>query len=97
MYFAATAPAKQLLLGGKHSNEDGEEENEPLSPTLKGLARLGGAREESAIAVEADPDGELLAVLSQSELSVWSAKVRVVQQQSPKAKDCRLVAQRASC
>lgn len=72
MYFAAAAPAKRLQLG-TNSQDD---EEEPLSPTLRGLAKLGGAREESIVAVEADADAELVAVLTQSELSVWSAKVR---------------------
>lgn len=72
MYFAAAAPAKRLLLGTSKPNND---EEEPLSPTLKGLAKLGGAKEESIVAVEADADGELVAVLTQSELSIWSAKV----------------------
>lgn len=71
MYFAAAAPAKRLV----PKRPEGDEEELALSPTLKGLARLGGAREESIVAIEPDADGELVAVLTQSRLSVWSAKV----------------------
>jgi hypothetical protein len=71
MYFQ-TGIAKRLKpsLGSAPGDEP------PLPSSLAGIAKLGGAREETIVDISRDESGELVVVLGQSTLSVWSVKVR---------------------
>ena len=50
------------------------DDNLPLPSSLAEIAKIGGAREETVIDIQSGSEGELVAVLTQGELSVWSVK-----------------------
>ena len=58
------------------------DEEPPLPSSLAGLAKLGGAREETLVDLQSNGpeggDGLLFALLGQSELTIWSVRVRSI-------------------
>ena len=59
----------------KPSSASAPDDVPPLPSSLQGIAKLGGAREETIVDLARDTTGELAAVLGQSELGIWSVKV----------------------
>jgi hypothetical protein len=73
MYFPT--PSAHLL---RPSVASAPTDDTPLPASLRGLARLGGAREDALLAVEPDSGRRFFVALTPSDVQIWSIRPRAV-------------------